>query len=81
MFQITSDYNSEKIPDWCVFLIGFKLVSDWVQIVTKNFRFLQIASYSFQTGSLEKNISDWQSKNKIIFGCSPKKLLKLHILS
>ena len=57
MFQITSDHQSEDISDWCVFQIGFRLVSDWFQIGTKNFRLcLQISdcfrllSDSFQTG-------------------------------
>ena len=57
MFQITSDCQSEYISDWCVFQIGFRLVSDWFHIVMKNFRLcLQILdcfrfiSYSFQTG-------------------------------
>ena len=56
MFQITSDYQSENISDWCIFQIGFRLVSDWFQIGTKNFRLcLQISdcfrllSDSFQT--------------------------------
>ena len=57
MFQITSDYQSENISDWCIFQIGFRLVSDWFQIGMKNFRLcLQISdcfrllSDSFQTG-------------------------------
>ena len=57
MFQITSDYQSENISDWCIFQIGFRLVSEWFQIGTRNFRLcLQISdsfrllSYSFQTG-------------------------------
>ena len=68
MFQITSDYQSEIISDWCVFRlasdwfqIGFRLVSDWheeFQITPSDFRLLQIASDSFQTGSHKKNITD-----------------------
>ena len=74
MFQITSDYQSEIISDWCIFRIGFKLISDWFQIVMNNLKLrLQISDCSillqihfklavlkktFQTGSLKKNISD-----------------------
>ena len=57
MSQITSDYQHEYISDKCVFQIGFRQVSDWSQIGTKNFIFcLQISdcfrllSDSFQTG-------------------------------
>ena len=57
MFQITSDYQSDNISDWCIFQIGFRLVSDWFQtgfrlvsdwfqIGTKNFRLrLQISDF------------------------------------
>ena len=59
MFQITSYYQSENISDWCVFI----LASDWFQtgfisaqrISDCVFRF-QIASDSFQTGSLKEKI-------------------------
>ena len=38
MFHITWDYQYENISDWCVSQIGFRLFSDWFQIITKNFR-------------------------------------------
>ena len=64
MFEITSDYQSDNISDLWVFILasdwfqtGFRLVSDWYeefQIASSYFRFLQIASDSFQTGSPKK---------------------------
>ena len=65
MFHITSDYQSENIPDWCIFHIGFRLVSDWFKIGTKDFRlYLQISdcfrllSDSFQNGL--KNLKNFR---------------------
>ena len=66
MFQITSDYQHENISDRCVFQIGFRLVSHWFQIGTKNLRLcLQISdcfrllSESFQTGLKNHKTSDF----------------------
>ena len=57
MFQITSYDQSENISDWCVFQIGFRLVSDWFHVGPNNFiSCLQISdcfrfhSDSFQNG-------------------------------
>ena len=58
MFQITSDYQYDIISDWCIFQIGFRLVSDWFQIGTKNFRLRVQISDCFRF------IVDWQSEKK-----------------
>ena len=85
MFHITSDYQSEFFSDWCIFQIVFRLVSDWFQIGTKNFRLhlliasdcsrlLQIASYSFQTGSTKKKhfrLAVWKKHRVVVIGFSP----------
>ena len=74
MFQINSDYQSENISDWCVFQIGFRLVSDWFQIGTKNIRlYLQILycfrllSDSFQAGlKNRKNLKSFSSHFRLL---------------
>ena len=65
MVQIILDYQYENILDWCIFQIGFRLVSDWFQIGTKNFRFC------IQISDCFRFISDWQSEKNTFqtLGC------------
>ena len=70
MFQITSDYKSEDVSEWCI----FRLASDWFQTDFRLARRNSYCVFRFQIASdCFRFILDWQSEKKIFQTGSLKK--------